>query len=148
MSQCPCVLTCWSVGTLNIASSGFNINAVLIKMAYKTCKAGDRWHVTVDIYDTSLFVLGFSHWYYWYWCYYLHTLRDSVSPGCRFLAKSCGQPPIYWYWYQRTSRDSVVLRVLNYFLSLSSLKAKRTNKKTITPLIIFIGQSWIPIYKL
>ena len=42
---------------------------------------GDTWHVKCDTWHVYFLIFLFS----WYWCYYPHRSRDSVSPVCRIF---------------------------------------------------------------
>ena len=47
--------------------------------------SGDRWQITGDRWQLIFCFIYLVILDFWYWCYYPHTTRDSVSPLCRIL---------------------------------------------------------------
>ena len=46
---------------------------------------GDPWHATGDTWHWTSVTWHFCFCPFWYWCYFPHSLRDSVSLICRIF---------------------------------------------------------------
>ena len=56
------------------------------RVVFRWQVTGHKWQVPGD---KQLFFVVDHFWIFWCWCYYLHTLGDSVSPVCRIVPICC-----------------------------------------------------------
>ena len=87
---------------------------------HMTC---DMWHLTQDTWQMKFFLLLYlSVWFClsWYWSYYPHASRDSVSPVCGiFFIKK------YWKWQHY------------FFQQLGFISLENNKKQQYPPLICY-----------